>query len=93
MPDLPITCADGKIRMIDRPMETIVRAAEFTGRGGHYFLRVTSEEGHVELVAAMKSSTGEPVDVVTLGCKNGPGLPRAIDDLVRESVRLLDEVQ
>lgn len=86
-----------KLQQIKRSHEVYMLACRFLAHGGRYLM--AEIEGEVHLVAAI-APAGQVVnidtDIIMLAeekVPNGPGLPEAVDRLVRASLVELDKAQ
>lgn len=73
---------------IARPVEIADLAQQFIAAGGRYECEILTT-GHVSLTAVMDVDD-EPQDVEIVLCQNGPGIPDAVDRLVRASIAHID---
>lgn len=83
---------------IEVPVPTALSARQFLRAGGRYLITVLPEQTHqginaVHIVAVIpnKIPTQEPDLCAEAMAWNDPGLPQAIELLVRDSVRVLAE--
>ena len=85
--------ADGACgkNMEDRPPDIDLLGSTFVARGGRYVITLFADDV-AQLQAVMHDARGEPYTLVTQTVPNGPLVLGAIDRLVRESMRRLDEV-
>lgn len=85
--------ADGAcVKEIDRPIDVQVLADSFINRGGRYLITLFTDDV-VQLQAVVQGLPGEPHTLATQCVPNGPLMLGAVDRLVRESVRQLEQVQ
>jgi hypothetical protein len=84
------------LRPHGRPREELFEASDeveaiadrFIAAGGWYECEVLGDDVTVSLTACMRVD-GEGQDVAIQVCKNGPGVPAAVERLVRASVEKL----
>jgi hypothetical protein len=85
--------ADGAcVKEIERPIDVQVLADSFINRGGRYLLTLFVDDV-VQLQAVVKGFNDEPHTIAVQTAPHGPLMLGAIDRLVRESVKQLDQVQ
>lgn len=81
------------LSVIPRPDDIQAMANRFVASGGRYLIAAMSDDT-VQLVAATASVLdGEIVKMAERTVPNGVMLPHAVDELVRDSIRALDEMQ
>lgn len=81
------------LSVIKRPEDIQAMANRFLAHGGRYLI-AAMEDGTVQMVAATASVVdGELVNMAERTVPNGVMLPNAVDELVRDSVKALDEMQ
>jgi hypothetical protein len=81
------------LSVISRPEDITAMANRFVGQGGRYLIAAMAD-GTVQLVAATASVLdGELVQMAEQTVPNGVMLPNAVDQLVRDSIDALDQMQ
>lgn len=80
------------VKEIERPIDVQVLADSFIARGGRYLITLFADDV-VQLQAVVQGLPGEPHTLATQNVPNGPLLLGAVDRLVQESVRQLDQMQ
>lgn len=81
-----------QVEQVERPPDIDLLAARFIACGGRYLIAKYSDDD-VRMMAVVAAPDGELYPVAKSVTPDGPLLPGAIDNLVRESVKLLVTVQ